>query len=286
VIDNYKHYYCIAKEGSKTSPEEFINVCDTFKLEYQQEFSPVVSKDSIGLSLRVREYLIDYNALYRTVWERLKKSGVDVKLNTTATKETLEKYDYSVICTYGNINTLIPEEEDAENYQYELVEKIAVSLPPIFDKQSVVIMDGPFTCVDPYGNTSKHLMGNVVHAIHQTNVGKYPVYDKKFDKLINNGFIENPPITNYRKFIESAEKFFPEITKAKHLASMYTFRTVLPNKDRTDERPTIVKELSQGTVMVFSGKIASCVTAARKIEEIVNSKFKNKKSNVAEFSFV
>ena len=70
--------------------------------------------------------------------------------------------------------------------------------------------------------------------------------------------------TNVERFIESAKKFFPDIEEAEYIGSMYTIRTVLPDKDATDERPTIVKK-EENNFIIFSGKIANCVNAADKI---------------------
>ena len=126
-------------------------------------------------------------------------------------------------------------------------------------------MDGPFMCIDPLGDTGLHVMGNVVHAIHSTNVGKFPKYDSKFDDLLNKGIVENPSITNIDKFIESAKKFFKDIDKSKHVGSMYTFRTVLPNRDKDDARPTLVEHIDDNLFSIFSGKIGTCVDASREI---------------------
>jgi len=128
-------------------------------------------------------------------------------------------------------------------------------------------MDGPFMCIDPYGDTGWHVMGNVVHAIHSTNVGKFPEYDSKFDKLLNKGIVKNPSITNIDKFIESAKKFFIDIDKVKHIGSMFTFRTVLPNRDKDDARPTLVEKPTNNIFNVFSGKIGTCVNVAEQIIE-------------------
>ena len=67
--------------------------------------------------------------------------------------------------------------------------------------------------------------------------------------------------SNINRFIESAKRFFPDIKNAKHIGSMYTIRTVLPNKDNTDERPTIVKQYDNNFVL-FSGKVGNCVEAS------------------------
>ena len=132
-------------------------------------------------------------------------------------------------------------------------------------------MDGPFMCIDPLGNTDLHVMGNVVHAIHSTNVGKFPKYDMRFDKLLNNGIIKNPPITNIDKFIESAKKFFVDMDKAEHMGSMYTFRTVLPNRDKDDARPTTVERAGNKLFTLFSGKIGTSVYASKTLIDLIKN---------------
>ena len=153
-------------------------------------------------------------------------------------------------------------------YQFELWEKPVVKLPEQFKNKSVVIMDGPFMCIDPLANTDLHLLCNVVHEIHQTNIGKYPSINKKFVDLIDKGIVKNPSQTNFPKFIESTIDFIPEITKAKHVGSMFTYRAVPPRVEETDARPTIVKEINNKIVTLFSGKISTCVESAKKIEKI------------------
>ena len=51
---------------------------------------------------------------------------------------------------------------------------------------------------------------------------------------------------------------------------MYTFRTVLPNKDSDDARPTLVENITKNTFNIFSGKIGTCVNASDKVLEILN----------------
>jgi len=113
-------------------------------------------------------------------------------------------------------------------------------------------------------------MGNVVHAIHSTNVGKFPYTPKEYVSLLNKGIVENPSITNIDKFIYSAKTFFKDIEKLEHIGSMFTFRTVLPNRDKDDARPTIVDQINSKQFVVFSGKIPTCVEAYKKISNIIN----------------
>ena len=92
------------------------------------------------------------------------------------------------------------------SYQFELCEKPVIELPKQYKNKSVVIMDGPFMCIDPLGDSGLHVMGNVVHAIHSTNVGKFPEYDSKFDELLNKGIVKNKDKENEKKIDEELEK--------------------------------------------------------------------------------
>ena len=55
---------------------------------------------------------------------------------------------------------------------------------------------------------------------------------------------------------------------------MFTIRTVLPYKDATDERPTIIKRKHNDFVL-FSGKIGNCVQAAEDIVKELNNNYEN-----------
>ena len=202
------------------------------------------------------------------MWDKLKHYGVDVNLNTKIDLDDLDNYDYIINATYANTNHLL-EPSKHKDYQFELCEKPVIKLPEKYRNKSIVIMDGPFMCIDPLGGTDYHVMGNVVHAIHSTNIGKFPISDSKFDEVLNKGIVKNPLITNFDKFIESAKKFFVDIEKAEHIGSMFTFRTVLPNRDKDDARPTLIEKQNDRIFTLFSGKIGTCVDAAEKISEFM-----------------
>ena len=132
-------------------------------------------------------------------------------------------------------------------------------------------MDGPFMCLDPYGDTKYHVLGNVVHAIHETNVGYKPKisYLKEY---LNKGLIKNPKYTNISKFIETGKQFFSDFDQLKHIGSLYTVRTVLKDRDYDDARPTLVKKENQNTYSLFSGKIDTCVDASNQLITLIKNK--------------
>ena len=273
MLTNFEHYYCIAKENSLTSAKQFLDFCNKFQLEYTPSQLQFMNKDSIELCIRVKESVYDPEKLRQVCWKKLKDQNVKIHLSNKVSDDLFEKFDRVVICAYTGINQLLKQYPTQQNeYQFELCEKPVVKLPESFKNKSVVIMDGPFMCIDPLGNTGLHLLCNVVHEIHQTNIGKYPSINKKFVDLIDKGIVKNPSQTNFPKFIESTIDFIPEITKAKHVGSMFTYRAVPPRVEETDARPTIVKEINNKIITIFSGKITTCVEAARKVEKIFDSK--------------
>ena len=70
--------------------------------------------------------------------------------------------------------------------------------------------------------------------------------------------------------MESSIPFFPEIKKAEHIGSMFTIRAVPPRVENTDARPTIVKKINENTISIFSGKITTCVEAAKEVQVIID----------------
>ena len=268
VNGDVEHYYCIAEDDSLVTSKEYINFLDSIGLDYEYKSLDLIRKDVVNLTLKVDETLFDPNILRELMWGKLKHYGVDVNLNTKIDLDDLDDYDYIINATYANTNHLL-EPDKHKDYQFELCEKPVIKLPEKYKNKSIVIMDGPFMCIDPLGGTDYHVMGNVVHAIHSTNIGKFPIFDLRFVEVLNKGVVKNPLITNIDKFIESAKKFFVDIEDAEHIGSMFTFRTVLPYRDKDDARPTLIEKQNDRIFTLFSGKIGTCVDAVEKILEVI-----------------
>ena len=260
VNGNVNHFYAISSRDSMVSKEEYLKFLDEMGLEYNIN-EPFNGTD---LTVEVGEELFDSEKLRVQVTQKMKGAGVNVVLNKHTTEEDFDDYDYVVIATYAKINELLDE---PIQYQYEVVEKPVVKLPEQYKNKSVVVMDGPFMCLDPYKD-GYHVLGHVEHAIHSTNVGDYPmVLNKHIVEYLNNGVIHNPHVTKINKFIEAGMEFFEDFDKLEHIGSMFTIRTVLPYRDEDDARPTIVNQVAHNVYTIFSGKIGTCVEAANKLVE-------------------
>lgn len=281
VIDHNEHYYVLAKERSLVSGKDFLNFCRECELEHEEVDLEHVHAHMADLIIRGKESIIDPIKLREIVKKKIKEEEIKVFLNHTFNSDDIDGYDTIVNATYANSNWVLEKYPKARRlYQFELCEKPVLKLPDNFKNKSIVVLDGPFFCIDPYSDTSYHVMGNVVHAIHASNVGLYPKIPKKFESVMNRGIVENPPITNIDKFIEAAVEFMPELRNAKHIGSMYTIRTVFPNVEHTDERPTLVTRINDKIINVFSGKIGNCVEAANEVVRLLGTDTLNHPKNI------
>ena len=266
VNGNVNHFYAISSRDSMVSKEEYLKFLYEMGLEYNVN-EPFNGTD---LTVEVGEELFDSEKLRVQVTQKMKGAGVNVVLNKHTTKEDFDDYDYVVIATYAKINELLDE---SIQYQYEVVEKPVVKLPKEYKNKSVVVMDGPFMCLDPYKD-GYHVLGHVEHAIHSTNVGDYPmVLNKHIVGYLNNGVIHNPKVTKINKFIEAGIEFFEDFDKLEHIGSMFTIRTVLAHREHDDARPTIVTQEAHNVYTIFSGKIGTCVQAANELVRRLQPKY-------------
>mgnify|MGYP003970788163 FL=1 len=272
IVNDIDHFYCIANENSLTNKDQYLNFCNAVDLSFEETKLDLLNQNKIDLCVKVVETLFDPFLLKDICWKKIQENNINMHMGKPVYLNDLDSYDYVIVATYAGFNQTLNNFSDLQmNCQFELCEKPVVKLPNSFNQKSIVIMDGPFMCVDPLGKTGNFVLGNVVHAIHHSNVGKIPVIPEEFRNLLNNGIIRNPPITNFNSFVESGSSFIPDLNRAEYLGSMFTVRTVLPNLDNTDARPTIVRKLKNNIISIFSGKIGNCIQAADEVEKIIEN---------------
>ena len=264
VNGKIEHYYAISSKESMITPSQYLEFLNEMDLPYKR-VEPIKHTD---ITIKAEEELFDNYKLYEAVRSKLWSSGVEVIKNKTTTKDDFKGYDVVVVATYAKLNQLL---EDKKEYQFEVCEKPVVRLPREYQGKSIVIMDGPFMCLDPYGQRN-HVLGNVVHAIHETNIGEEPIVSDELKQYLNKGVIEKPKHTNIDKFIETGKRFFKDFDKLKHIGSMYTIRTVLKNRDHDDARPSLVNHEGGNVYSLFSGKIDTCVDSANELIRMLSGK--------------
>lgn len=275
IIAHLHHYYAIAKEDSKVSGAEYLATLRDHGLPHEIVDNGLVNKDMIDVVVDVDENLYDPAKLREIIHKRLADLDIEVCLNRSVDVDELDTYDFVVVATYANMNSALRGRSGAHReYQYEVCEKIVVTIPDSLKDTSIVVMDGPFMCFDPLGDTGYAVMGHVEHAVHHRSVGQAPEIPDQFLPLMNRGIIEHPQISNAEKFLSDAARYIPALKDAKHVGSMFTIRTVLPRVDHTDERPTIVTSIDDRVFSIYSGKIGNSVKAARAVVGFVTERLK------------
>jgi len=267
VKKGVKHYYSISKMDSKVSGRQYLDFLNAAGLKYDIADLTVINNSKVDLTIQADEYLYNPFDLKEANNKLLKEHSVKVNLNQDVLIRDLDEFDIIVNATYANYNQLTPESRQFD-LQFELCEKPVLKLPSQYSGLSVVVMDGPFMCIDPFPGTDYHVMGNVVHAIHERSYGKFKTYNHELDAYLNKGIVKSPKVTNIEFFLDSASTFFKDIESAEHIGSMYTHRTVLPLNEYDDARPTLVTRVDERIFNIFSGKVGTCVDAAYELIDI------------------
>jgi hypothetical protein len=265
-LESPNQYYAIASFGSKVTSDDYESFMNSVGLDYEEVESDLLVDTSIEKLYKVNEGLFDPYKLYDLCNKKLNNSEIIRLTNCEFTKDSESEFDYIVNAAYANVNQI---SDNKRKYQFELCEKPLIKLPDEYKGVGIIIMDGPFTCIDPYSDTDYHIVGNVVHAIHHSNVGEYPEIPMKLKDLLNKGVIKNPKITKWSKFKHTLSQFFTNIDEVEHIGSMYTIRTVLSNRDYDDARPSIVDKESKSKYLIFSGKISTAVDAADELHNYI-----------------
>lgn len=262
VIDCGKQLYIVPPVGSHVSVPEFATFLDNEGLPFSED-------DGI---FTVEEPRVNLAVLAEVVKRKVAEAGVHVHLGTRANAGMRDRFDRIIVATYSTLNQVLTELgcQPAE-YRFQVVEKPIVRLAPSFRDTSVVVIDGPFGCVDPYDDTEYHALGHVTHTIHAQNTGHRAIVPPHLVPLVNEGFILNAPYSRWREVAEDLWRYIPGFQVESYLGSSFVTRAVLAHKESTDERPTLVKHIDTQISTIFSGKLGTCVAAAQSVCDSIRS---------------
>ena len=263
VVRGRSHYYAVAREGSLVDAEAYLAFCDRVGLSWRREMSPVLRPETVQLSVLAEESLFDPDRLRETIRAKLAEHGVRIEHREFRGAER-EEGDHLVYALYAGNNAPFRDRPELRRaYQFELCEKPVVRPSAAYRGVSTVLMDGPFMCVDPLADGTFSVLGNVTHAIHARTVEAEPTPPVEYRSLLDQGVVADPSPSAYPKFASHMAEYLA------HVGSMYTYRTVLPNRDADDARPTLVERVTDREIRLFSGKIGTCVDAAEAVVRLV-----------------
>ncbi len=291
IYTGLKNYYLIAKEGSLTSAREYLAFCKKLRLPHKKEWPTrtAITKEAIDLSLRVPERSFDARKIREILLKELAKTPnitlltgapvVGVTIESKRTRVEYIKNAHTNTAYFGafvnaayaganHINTMAGF--SVQEYQYELCEMPVATTP--WKGVGWSIIDGPFFGAMPFGFSNKYLLYDVELSVLERSIGTVPNFKKAIAYY-------DQPERRSKRFEDYKRKWSamaPEIQRCKQRTSLYTVRAVLPRREKTDARPTLITELAPGFWQLFSGKITTSipisVELARKVDSYLKSR--------------
>jgi hypothetical protein len=229
----------------------------------------ILREDRIEGVWKTSESGININKLSSIVENKLKKYNVLVKLRTCVSIDDLKTFDKIVLATYWKNNEISKDYNKGKVYQYELCEKPVVQMGKEFSGKSLVIMDGPFMCLDPIPETSYHTWGNVIHAIHHSKVSKTYTPPYWYQSYLKEFMVTEPKLSNFNRFNEMANYFLKGNHQTKWIGSKYVIKIKPSMHYHDDIRPTEIDIISEKIISILSGKIANASMVARKVMSLL-----------------
>jgi hypothetical protein len=262
VVDGGQQFYIVPPD-SPVSGEQFRWFLDNEDLQFTEDRHV----------FKVREPRVNLSLLSALVRLKVIAANVKLHLGERAPKGLRQEFDRIVVATYSGLNeTLWELGHVPAEYRFQVVERPIVFLPERFRSTSMVVIDGPFGCLDPLDDTPLHMLGHVVHTVHSQNTGARPEIPAEFAASIDQGIISTPPVTNFRKVVDDLARYIPGVSEAVHIGSSFVVRAVLAHKEATDARPTIVTRHGDQVISVLSGKLGTACRAASEIVAIIEDK--------------
>ncbi|MGC1613943.1 MAG: FAD-dependent oxidoreductase [Candidatus Acidiferrum sp.] len=257
IVQNSRHYYAIPKENSLTPPDLYETVMSKHGLPLRPCRPDWMNFNFIDKCYEVEENIYDPDVLRSLVEARLSTQNIRLQ-QREFTPEMRPDYDFVVWAAYG----LGPSRGLFKAAKYQVAEKMLIELPPKLHGVALVVVDGPFTGFDPYGNSVHSLFGSAKNTNHWTTTNSSDPIPAPYAGILNRPDFEPVPFTRFAAMRADCCLSVPAAKDAVYIGSRFTIRVVEDNPEQ-DRRILYVREGAPGEIHIFSGKVVSAVKAAR-----------------------
>lgn len=260
IVRNTQHYYAIPKEDSLTPPDAYEKIMARHRLPLRRCKPSWMNFDYIDRCYEVDENVYDPQRLR----ELLESSICALHINFRQERylpEFRDDYDFVIFATYG----LGPSRGVFQAAKYQVAEKILVEMPQPLRGVALVVVDGPFTAFDPYGDTGRSQFGSAKYTNHWTTTDADEPIPEPYPALLYRPSFEPVDFTRFEAMRDDARLTVPLAADAKYIGSRFTIRVV--ENHHHDRRILDLQEKSPREIHIFSGKVVSAVKAARLICE-------------------
>lgn len=287
VIHQFPNYYGIAREGSKSTSQQFVEFCDKVGIGYEDEFpaSDLLDRNSLDSCFRVPEPIWDYTSLKKTIWKNLQRSTVSIQLrtecvgievlandtfNVSFSNGQQKEYDVVINATYSRVNQI--NSMVGITPRRLLYEDVLI---PIFrfDSQSfgLTVMDGPFCSVMPRGRSEgEFLLYHVRESVLQSKV----------DVAMPFAARETVGAAHEATIYNSSAIFMPFLAKATRVGRSQIVRTVYENSDDARLSEIFTFPEVKNFYSILSGKVTTCIQVALEIKHMIRGKTYSKRFKI------
>ena len=261
IVRNSRHYYAIPNEGSRTPPDLYERVMKEQGLPLKPCRPEWMNFNFIDRCYQVDENIYDPDVLRELIEERIRTLGIPFERNEF-TAAMRDNFDFVVWATYG----LGPSRRAFKMAKFQVAEKMLIELPPALQHVALVVVDGPFTAFDPYGNSCRSLFGSAKNTNHWTTTDPDEPIPEPYSGILNEPEFRPVSFTRFEAMRRDCCESVPGAKDAKYIGSRFTIR-VVEDAPESDRRILYLKESAPGEIHIFSGKVVSAVKAARLVCE-------------------
>jgi glycine/D-amino acid oxidase-like deaminating enzyme len=275
VDQSFPHYYAIGRRMSKITAAQFGEFCR--RIGAPLSAAPADAKrlfdaDRIDSVFEVQECAFDAAKLRARMVSDLAEAGVDVSMNTAATRVASRSDGAAVVtlarggdeyevdadlvfnCTYSHLNRLLVNSAAAPiPMKHELTEMALVEPPAELGGAAVTVMDGPFFSLMPYPSRGLFTLSHVRYTPHCSwhDASGAPIYDG--DSLLANR------ATRFVHMTRDAARYLPSMRGARYVDSLWEVKTVMPRSEQDDSRPILLRRSAEhpACITVLGAKIDS-----------------------------
>lgn len=264
IVRNSRHFYAIPRQHSRTTPGAYEQLMARHGLPLNPCRPDWADYGFLEACYGVDEQIYDPEVLRAVVSEQLASTGVRFE-ERRFDPEMRGDYDFVVWATYGMAHS----RGVFVHAKYQVAEKVLIALPSQLQGIALVVVDGPFTGFDPYGNSELSLFGSAKHTNHWSTTDPEAPVPECYSSRLNGAKFEPVPFTRFEAMRADACLAVPAAAEARYLGSRFVMRVVEDNSE--DRRVLYVRDGKPGEIHIFSGKVVSAVKAARLVCERIGN---------------
>lgn len=268
VDRSFPHYYAVGRGMSKITSAQFTEFCRRIEAPFAAaptEIARLFDASRIDAVFEVQECAFDAAKLRRRVGRELLDAGVDVRLETEATRleagaggvgarlfvdgaagASAITTELVLNCTYSRLNRLLAN-SDAPTIpaKHELTEMALVDPPRQLNGAAVTVMDGPFFSMMPYPSRAKFTLSHVRYTPHAS------WHDTPGQPLTDAQPLLAHRESRFTHMVRDASRYLPVMRDCRYSDSLWEVKTVLPRSEQDDSRPILLQR---------NAKLPMCLT--------------------------